>query len=447
MNLIELAHSVFPLWWPGAVLWVLWFGYLIIQSWKSSAAKPGRFAQAMAALLAYSLLCVAVTITSRSYLGTSHLIALALAMLAAGSFLIALYVERVKILMRSAGIILLVTAASASYGNWFPQIEGRPIEHGDLKPDVYSMTTQQLTDYGEMIIFGEVGSSKIQGAIGKAQCPLCHAFREGQYRDSAPNLIGVVQRATERLKDPRYHLGAPEKRTTVQHEAFPGSGTATNALEYLVESDVCHSCYVLEGWGVRGSHDTDSGAPSSLHSPINLSVDDVVAVTTWLYVHSKEPPPSPEEIEAAYRKFIPKEKWEAMKRRQEHPTMPAPQGLLASGEETLVEMFDIAQCGACHTIPGIPGANGTMGPKLVMKTLGPRRLNDRAYRGKTSTVREFVTESILDPSIYVTPSYPDNVHPKVYGQKLTALAVTRMVEYLSEIAEDQPPPKLNEFVP
>jgi hypothetical protein len=176
-------------------------------------------------------------------------------------------------------------------------------------------------------------------------------------------------------------------------------------------------------------------------------IDEVIAVTTWLYVHSNEPPPSPREIEAAYRKFIPKGQWEAMLERQEHPTMPLPPGLLVSGEEDLVTMFNEAQCGACHTIPGIPGANGTTGPKLVMKTDGIQHLNDKAYRGKAKTVREFVTESILDPSLYVTPNYPDNLHPKVYGQKLTALAVARMVDYLSDIEVNKPPPKLTEFVP
>jgi hypothetical protein len=257
----------------------------------------------------------------------------------------------------------------------------------------------------------------------------------------------VAKRATERLKDPRYHLGEPEKRTTVQHEAFPGSGTATNALEYLVESDVCHSCYVLEGWGIRGSHDTDSAAPSSVRPPISLLVDEVIAVITWLYVHSNEPPPSPGEIEAAYRKFIPKAQWEAMLRRQQHPKMPTPPGLFVSGEEDLVTMFNEAQCGVCHTIPGIPGADGTTGPKLVMKTIGLQRLQDKAYRGKAKTVREFVTESILDPSLYVTPNYSDNLHPKVYGQKLTALAVARMVDYLSDIEADKAPPRIKEFVP
>jgi hypothetical protein len=35
-------------------------------------------------------------------------------------------------------------------------------------------TPQQIADKGEKIIFGGIGQSKVPGAIGKGQCPLCH---------------------------------------------------------------------------------------------------------------------------------------------------------------------------------------------------------------------------------------------------------------------------------
>jgi hypothetical protein len=62
-----------------------------------------------------------------------------------------------------------------------------------------------------------------------------------------------------------------------QHEAFPGSGTATTTFKYLAESNVCHSCFIMAGWGVRGSNDTDTDAPSSVEPPINLSIDEFIA--------------------------------------------------------------------------------------------------------------------------------------------------------------------------
>ena len=53
------------------------------------------------------------------------------------------------------------------------------------------------------------------------------------------------------------------------------------------------------------------------------------------------------------------------------------------------------------------------------------------------------TESILYPSIYVTHGYPDNLMPKVYGTKLSGLALDKMVEYLAEFEEGKEPPPLN----
>ena len=67
------------------------------------------------------------------------------------------------------------------------------------------MTAQQLADEGEKIIFGGIGQNKVQGAIGKGQCPLCHAFHEGMLGERAPNLDGLPERAgKERLEDPKY---------------------------------------------------------------------------------------------------------------------------------------------------------------------------------------------------------------------------------------------------
>ena len=69
------------------------------------------------------------------------------------------------------------------------------------------MSTKQLVDEGEKIIFGGIGKSKARGAVGRGQCPLCHATQEGMLGERAPNLFGLPQRALARLKDPRYHLG------------------------------------------------------------------------------------------------------------------------------------------------------------------------------------------------------------------------------------------------
>ena len=344
-------------------------------------------------------------------------------------------------LFQTIGVMTLVLAALSGYGNWLPQVEGG-FPPQEVKFDVYTMTPQQLADEGEKIIFGGIGKSKEQGAVGKGQCPLCHATQEGMLGERAPNLRGVTDRAQDRLKDPRYHQGRPDERDTVQHEAFAGSGTATNVLEYLAESDVCHDCYVVAGYGIRGTHDTQSAAPSSLYPPISLSINDVVAITTWIYTNDGKTPPSPLEIEYAYKKFVPESTWKNLPQTSIGETNPRADLLLADGTESVDTVFLRAQCVACHIIPGIPGAVGTIGPKLTMKTIGSTRIKDKNYHGKATTVREYISESILYPSVYVTRGYPDNMMPKVYGNKLDGLALDKMVDYLAEVEEGKIPPPI-----
>ena len=48
-------------------------------------------------------------------------------------------------------------------------------EHPPKLLNYSKMTTQQLVNEGEEIIFGGLGLAKLQGAVGKGQCTLCHA--------------------------------------------------------------------------------------------------------------------------------------------------------------------------------------------------------------------------------------------------------------------------------
>ena len=60
-----------------------------------------------------------------------------------------------------------------------------PREHPPKLLNYSKMTTRQLVDEGEKIIFGGLGLAKVQGAVGRGQCTLCHATREGQLGDRA----------------------------------------------------------------------------------------------------------------------------------------------------------------------------------------------------------------------------------------------------------------------
>jgi WD40-like Beta Propeller Repeat/Tetratricopeptide repeat len=170
--------------------------------------------------------------------------------------------------------------------------------------DRADLTVEERAARGEQLIFGQVGGSKIQGAIGKAQCPLCHGFQEGMLGERAPNLFKVYSRAEERLQDPRYHLGKPQDRETVRKEACPGCGTAATAMEYLAESVACPNCYIVAGYGRKGTDDTDGGCPVIHQPPISLTIPELIAVETWILKQEGVELPLTE-MRKAHEKFIP----------------------------------------------------------------------------------------------------------------------------------------------
>ena len=112
------------------------------------------------------------------------------------------------------------------------------------------------------------------------------------------------------------------------------------------------------------------------------------------------------------------------------PSLTAEMIPLVSGDESIEEIFTKAGCPVCHTIPGIPGANGQVGPPLTLGVTGGQRLADPSYRGTARTVHDYVVESVVEPSTFVVPGYPERTMPVWYGAKLSALAVEKIAEYL-----------------
>ena len=110
---------------------------------------------------------------------------------------------------------------------------------------------------------------------------------------------------------------------------------------------------------------------------------------------------------------------------------------LVTGDGSVQQLFHKAGCAVCHTIPGVSGANGRVGPKLVLGSTGADRLQDPNYKGGATTVREYVVESILNPGAYIVPGYPDRAMPRWYGQKLSAGALEKMSAYLESLKEDR----------
>ena len=196
----------------------------------------------------------------------------------------------------------------------------------------------------------------------------------------------------------------------------------------------------MAGYGVKGTNDKESPMPSIHKPPISLSLEELAAVDTWLYRREGIDAPTYEEIIKSYEKFIP----EADRpKKQEDKPAGAGGDLMADGTEPVDQIFQKAQCVACHTIPGIPGAKGTIGPVLEEGTNAILRMKDKDYKGSAKTVPDYIMESIVSPSVYVVKPFPDNTMPKIFGQKLSAGAIKKIVDYLSQVKTGSPPPKVS----
>jgi cytochrome c2 len=436
--MLVLLQSAFAMGWPILLLLALSLVYVRLQI-RDPDLQRTALSKGVAATLATVLFLIAVANVQMNFFGDSRLLPLSLALITVGSFLMALYFVRLSALFRIGGVMFLVAAALAGFGNWLPQVEGgfAPGPEGPSDPSI--LTVQQLADEGEKIIFGGIGQSRVQGAIGKGQCPLCHGFNQGFLSERAPNLYGVLDRATQRLDDPRYHKGRPEDRDTDQKESFPGSGTAETIQEYLAESHVCPSCYVVTGFGVRGTNDRQSSMNKIHKAPISLTLAELAMVDTWFYVREGKEPPSYADIVKSYEKFVPGEE-----RVDGQPPDTAGHKVqsIISGQDSVDQIFAKAQCVMCHTIPGIPGAVGVIGPKLMEGTNAPMRLKDSGYHGHAKTTRDYIAESIVTPGTYVVKPFQDGVMPKDFGERLSASALTKIVDYLSKLEEGKALPQM-----
>jgi len=434
----DLIRAALDLGWPALALLAGFLIYFQVST-PDPVLKRQRVFKTFIGMIALFMLLVAVANYKINFFANSRLLPVSLALVTALSFLMALYFANVSALFKIGGFMFLVAAGLSGYGNWLPQVEGG-FPPPDVKLEFATMSSQQLADEGEKLIFGGVGQSSVQGAIGKGQCPLCHGFNQGFLSERAPNLFGIPDRAKTRIDDPKYHKGKPGDRDTEQKESFPGAGTVENGQEYISESHACPSCFVVEGFGVKGTNDKQSPMPAIHKPPISLSLGELAAVDTWMYVREGKEAPSYEEIVKAYEKFIPEA--DRPKQAEDDGKKQAGGSLLADGSEPVDQIFQKAQCVACHTIPGIAGAIGTIGPKLVEKTNAPGRLKDPAYKGAAKSVREYITESVIAPSAYVVKGFPDNTMPKIFGQKLSAGALNKIVDYLSQVEEGKAPPKI-----
>ena len=172
---------------------------------------------------------------------------------------------------------------------------------------------ERRAELGELLIFGErvPPTNQKHYLMGRALCTLCHSFTKGEWEQwcphsrCGPNLQGVIPRTKQLLVSPEY---MENRKTSIQPEAFPGSGVPTTIIEYLVESQVCPSCYVVPGFlNFPDEHGKESRMPAMHRGPNNLTVEEMMAINTWLFLYSDVDVPSLHEMHAAFDKFLPTE--------------------------------------------------------------------------------------------------------------------------------------------
>ena len=103
--------------------------------------------------------------------------------------------------------------------------------------------------------------------------------------------------------------------------------------------------------------------------------------------------------------------------------------------------FEKGACATCHTIPGVPNAAGVLGPDLANIALNANEhFKSDSYTGKAKTAEEYISESILDPNLFIVPNCPTgactpNVMPATLSQTLNTDEINAIVQYLNQLPD------------
>ncbi|MBI5660042.1 MAG: c-type cytochrome [Nitrosomonadales bacterium] len=262
--------------------------------------------------------------------------------------------------LKVAFFSLLVISGFWGFSNFgIPQIKPAdpPVEE---KVDLGAMTMDQFIALGK------------KNFDGKGTCTLCH-----NALGRAPMLDKIGAVAAERMKDARY------------------KGAAKTVEEYLMESLVKPSAFVVAGFGKSGTNDTESPMPDVTGGSIGFNEAETKAVIAYLQDSSGS------EVTVEIPKMAPPPAEGAAK---------AEEAPLKTAEEVIARHG----CGGCHKIAG---QTGEMGPDLT-------RIG--ATRNK-----EYLRQAILDPDAVIAKGFTAGMMPKIYGEQMKAKELEMLVNYMA----------------
>ncbi|MDH3219880.1 MAG: cytochrome C [Gammaproteobacteria bacterium] len=268
-------------------------------------------------------------------------------------------------LFRAVGFSVAMILMFASVTYVLPQVKGEAPEEEEM--DLGELTMDSFVEMGEKLY------------QGKGTCTLCH-----NSLGRAPDLLtyNVQAVSLERIADDRYQ------------------GKAGDAESYLRESMKQPSAYVVEGFGKKGSNDTESPMPAVDQPPTQLSDIEIDGIIAFLQKKDGNPVtvalPSADAAPAV-------------------DTGPAAAPALAQTAEEAIAKFG---CAACHAILE---SVSPVGPSL--KDVGTRLPPDK------------IRSSIIDPKADIAPGFPP-IMPEFPNMALAELEL--VVEFLSRQTGSQP---------
>ena len=274
-----------------------------------------------------------------------------------------------NVLARTMGfsLALMLTFTAVTYV--LPQMKGEAPE--DIHVDVSALTMDSFIRLGEELY------------PGKGACTLCH-----NSLGRAPDLLAlnVVSTSLERIGDPRYQ------------------GNAVDAVSYVRESMLDPNIFVVDGFGKKGSNDTESPMPVADRPPTQLSDVEIDAIIAFLQAKDGNP----------VTVLLP-EQTPASLVAEDEITEPAKPLIAQNAEEAIAKYA----CAACHAVLESEAA---IGPSL----------NDVGKRLTTVQIRD----SVIAPNAVIVEGYAP-VMPDI-SETMVVKELELIVRFLEEQTGDQP---------
>ncbi len=275
-----------------------------------------------------------------------------------------------KVIVFSVLVLLVYTG----FANILPQVQSDP--PSEEEPDTGGLDLAGMIAYGETLF------------SGAGTCTLCH-----KAQGRAPDLLGMdlAVALEEVISNPAYSGIAA------------GQSGAGAIEEYLRESLVDPSAWVVPGFGKKGTQGKVSPMPVVNAPPIEMSQVQMNAMIAFLQDRAGVAPTIPLPGAADVPESSAPEA-------EEDDTEP----LAITGQEAIEKYY----CASCHDLDG---SEADSGPKLD-------DLAARMSRGE-------VMQAILEPNAIIAEGYEADFMPLDFGEQMHASELILIVDYLMDLSK------------